>query len=49
MFCHYETTNISVPTIVSHGEDDSGVRCVAYQDGLDKCSDSVQSSTLQVK
>ena len=48
MFRHYETTNISVPTIVSHDEEDSEVRSVAYQDALDKCPDSVQSSTLQI-
>ena len=48
MFRHYETTNISVPTIVNHDEGDSEVRSVAYQDALDKCSDSVESSTLRI-
>jgi hypothetical protein len=48
MFRRYETTNIYVPTIVSYDEGDSDVRSVAYQDALDKCSDSVQSSTLQI-
>ena len=49
MFRHYETTNIRVPTIVSHDEGDSDVRSVAYQNSLDKCRDSVESSTLQIK